>query len=182
MKATLFFFLFLLNFALSSETVGQGFGQSQFQSVEGEALGIQSITKGQYALLCIAFRPEAEGMLAEWWLPVYQNFISRKTDGFVVVEEIEPVNVWFMPVLEKGGKTAASAFSKKAKAAVEEDFLKMIALLPKPSEALLKELDVKDKKAPILVVIGAEGQILEKVSGAFDADKLALLEKALLKK
>lgn len=182
MKYSSLFLSLLLCTILSAPMYGQDFSKATFRTLEGETIGVSNLTKGQYALLCIAFKPEAEAQLAEWWLPVYQNFINRKTDGFLVVEEIEQVNVWFIPVLEKGGKAAASAFSKKAKAVVEDEFLKMIALLPNPDEGLLKALDIKDKKAPILVVIGAQGNIIEKVSGPFDPDKLALLEKALIKK
>lgn len=171
--------LFSLTVIFSLSLKAQDLTTIPLQDLDGNVAPL-SKSSGDHYLLALALHPDAEEELAAWWMPIYQSFIDRKTGGLLMVDEIKPVKTYLVPVVTTGGKKAAAAFVKKAKAEADTGIYELIRVWTKPDGDLLKSLGITDKKIAYFLLVSPDGNLLVMEKGAFDQDKLERLETPLL--
>ena len=133
------------------------------ESVTGQKLVLPDALRGQPAVLVWSFSREAGEKAGQWFAPLAR-------DG---------ANVWSAAVIEAAPRLIRPMIRAGMRRASPQPFHSRFLCVTRGEKALRAALGVSNDKLPLVTLLGPDGAVLWRHSGAYDPDAEAELRRRL---
>lgn len=160
----------------------QATAQTPFPTLSGETADGASVelpaanAKG-WTVIGIAYGKQAGPILEEWYEPIYLRFVAQHG----LMAGAYKANAYFVPLFVGMNKSAYEPSMKKFRKSADPAIVDHVVFTKDNAEALIDQLDMKDKGTPYFFVLDKDGRIVHRSQGAFSDAKLEAMEEVMLR-
>ena len=162
------YFTILFALAISATTVAQKFPSINAESLTGKNIDIPSALKGKKSIIFLAFTPQAEEMLDNWYEPVYTMFIDESGFNSMAYD----CHVKLIMMFTGAGQSMADGIMAKIRKNVDEEFNNYLLFYQGSFKEQMLSLDLDKKDDAYVFVLDENGTIILKESGRYSESKL----------
>lgn len=159
------FFLAMLVSAIAS---AQSFPSIETEDLKGDKLQVPADLGGKKSIVFLAFTPEAEQMLDNWYAPVYTLFLDK--NGFNAMAY--DCHVKLVMMFTGASQAAAESVMEKIRKNVDEDLNNYLLFYQGEFKEQMQSLGLKKKDDAYVFVLDEKGKVILQETGTYSESKL----------
>lgn len=146
------------------------------ETTEGKAVHLPDRSGNAFTIVAMAYGKKAEPLLERWYGPAYSRFIA-KHGLFAATYDVE---LYLVPIFVGVNRTAYDATMNRLRKEVDPEIARRVLFVKDDPKDLVKSLGMTNKDIPYFFVLGPDGKILYRTSGAYSVEQLDALEEPML--
>jgi len=146
----------------------QQFPDIQTENLKGDKLQVPEDLSGKKSIVFLAFTPEAEQMLDNWYAPVYTLFLDKSGFNSMAYD----CHVKLVMMFTGASQAAAEKVMEKIRKNVDEDLNNYLLFYQGEFKEQMQALDLKKKDDAYVFVLDENGKIILKETGTYSESKL----------
>lgn len=148
--------------------VAQQFPGIETEDLRGNKLPVPEQLNGKKSIVFLAFTPEAEEMLDNWYAPVYTMFLDKSGFNSMAYD----CHVKLVMMFTGASQAAAEQVMEKIRKNVDEELNNYLLFYQGEFKEQMQALDLKKKDDAYVFVLDETGKIILKETGTYSESKL----------
>ena len=172
MHTKLFFLASMVSFSIAMFSTGviqaQNFPSIKTTQPDGEVIDVPQDLDGKKSIIFLAFTADAEGMLDNWYAPVYTMFIDESGINALAYD----CHVKLVMMFTGLGQSLADQVMEKITENVDESMNDYLLFYEGDFRDQMKALSLRKKDDAYVFVLDESGKIIFQDSGGYSESKL----------